>query len=450
MQNTQASSQKSFTKMITHWLPLALTIIFIPVSAAAFSMAIDAQGPDQYSLDDPTTADETLRRIEIAANQSEQNNQSVDNILSFIEGGSILIGGIIALLGFAFTLNIRDLRQDLESQAKSTQERVERTLTDREEDFKTLTANLQKTVEETRQQTADLAQLIERQLKEARATAENAFRVISFQILGEQQLRVHNYDTSIQILQQAYELDNNNPTTNYLLGYIYTARRKFALAQEHLERALKGSPNFAPALAALGLAQRRMGDQIKDDTPARNLLYAQAESNLLAALKIDAGLIDADGESYYGTLGGLYRRQHRYADAIYAYEQAVEITKNNSYPVNNLAVLYKQTGKDDKAAVTFEKAVEIAKVILDDRPSDIWARYDLAQGLLVLGRTEEAQKLYREIISSKPPVSSIQSHLSTLEVLATSPSPIKGIQDVIDVLNREEDRRQLETSQHAG
>src|SRR5690606_32366636 len=120
--------------------------------------------------------------------------------------------------------------------------------------------------------------------------------------------------------------------TNYLLGYLYTLRKRFDDAIVRLEHALKQDADFAPAIAALGLALRRKGDamQAPEQSAERARLYAEAESKLLRALDLDERLIDAEGESYYGTLGGLYRRQQRYQAALEAYEKAHTVTPNAS------------------------------------------------------------------------------------------------------------------------
>ena len=76
---------------------------------------------------------------------------------------------------------------------------------------------------------------------------------------------------------------------------------------------------------------------------------------LLAALKLDPHLTDAEGESYYGSLGGLYRRQGRYEDAIEAYLQATRVTPTSSYPLINLASLFWHEGKLDEARQYFQR-----------------------------------------------------------------------------------------------
>lgn len=439
--------QNARLKQLLYWLPLALAVISVPLGFAALVLALDAQGPNTYRIDSVPVNDAETREFYAAAedtlNQTEQNNNAINNILSFIEGGSILLGGIIALLGATYILNIRDLRADLEQQAAATQGRVESVLRQREEMVDRLSRRLEEELIKTSERITTLTQEIRRQLDEARRAAENSFRVLSLQLLAEQQLRLKNYETAVQTLQDAHTLEPENSTTNYLLGYIYTGRRKFTEAQEHLRTALKANPDFAPALAALGLAQRRMGDGATD-ADAQGLLWTEAELNLRRALQMDNGLIDAEGESYFGTLGGLYRRQNRYQEAVHAYEKAVLVTPHSPYPIGNLATLYKYTGDNEKASEAFEKVQEIALAIIDDRPGDIWARFDLGQAYLVLGQKNKALQQYRDVIDRRPPVGSLEAALSGLRFLAQSPTLIEGIQDAISLLEKEIEKRSKE------
>ena len=194
----------------------------------------------------------------------------------------------------------------------------------------------------------------------------------------------------------------------------------------------------------MGLAQSRLGRQI-EDPQTRNGYWAQAEVNLIKALDKDPRMIDADGESYYGTLGGLYRRQERHADAMRAYEKAVEITPHSSYPVGNLAVLYQYLGEVDKAQEMFARVEQIVGKIIQDRPGDYWARLDLAQALLVQGKTDAAFAQYDEIIARKPPSSALTSAISTLDFLSGAPTVVKGLGEAISKLQTAVNKYQTQT-----
>ena len=231
---------------------------------------------------------------------------------------------------------------------------------------------------------------------------KNPLEAISLQILAQQQIQEHNIDSALRLLQRAYQFDPEDLMTNYLLGYFFASRkREFDLAQEHLEHALEIDPEFAPAVGALGLVLRRKGDG-EARPGGRRKLWAAAELKLLDALDLDPNLVDADGESYYGTLGGLYRRQQRYNEAIEMYEQALEVTPESSYPITNLATLHKHQGNDEEATYYFQRVLRATELRLQDDPRDHWARADYAQAKLILGYKDDAIAELFSVIELEP------------------------------------------------
>src|SRR5690606_40897737 len=83
---------------------------------------------------------------------------------------------------------------------------------------------------------------------------------------------------------------------------------------------------FAPALANLGYVLRRRADQLPADDMNRGRLMAEAELKLREALNLAPKLVDEDGESWWGSLGGLHRRRGQLDDAIEAYKLAQQVT----------------------------------------------------------------------------------------------------------------------------
>ena len=434
-------------KFIVDRLPIVLSMFALPISVIALIWALNAGDKQVYEPGSIVLDSEDGRpaeNIQRALERSEENNDSIGTVLSLLEVGLGLLGAIIATAAVIFTINLRDIRADLEGQANANEKQVEQRLSLRENELTVMGNQIQSMANTTKEQITELSDstrgqldflknLIHQELDDARQRAENSFKVLSQQLLAEQQVRSRNYKTAIETLEEAYVLEPDNQTTNYLLGYLYTARRQFGDAMEHLNQALATSPDFAPALAALGLAQRRMGDKV-NDIDERNEQWAEAEINLLRALKTDSNLLDADGESYYGTLGGLYRRQNRHEDALHAYQHAVNVTPQASYPAGNLAILYKYTGRDDEALEAYVRVEEIAETILDDNPSDHWARLDLAQALLVQGRLDEAMREYKNLVMRQPPMGALDTGASSLEFLSQAPTPINGVEEAIQVL----------------
>ena len=407
--------------------PLVIALAACVVAVIAIYWARQStQGPgpaintaDGLSTDEATII---LERANDAVNH-------VGNLLSFLE----VALGIIGFLGAVGAWMLRSMILDRIDEVRALEERVNQAAQERQAHLEALERELEEKHHALRQQ-------IEQRLEHVTAKGRDDFRVLSLQLLAEQQVRAHNVKTAISTLQNALAIKEDDPSANYLLGYLYTTLKgKIDRAIEHLQRALEREPDFAPAIAALGLALRRKGDAIDVEAEPerlaeRNRYWAQAEERLLDALSRDRSLTDADGESYYGTRGGLYRRQGRHGDALHAYEQAHEVTPESSYPIVNLAALYAHQGDAERARHFFRMVEQKARLTLDDDPRNAWARGDLAQSLLVQGKLDEAQQQMQMLIGQKPPANVLGTLLNGLQFLAEAPNSPEGIGTLIALL----------------
>ena len=172
---------------------------------------------------------------------------------------------------------------------------------------------------------------------------------------------------------------------------------------------------------------RGLGDVYKRQARA----WEQAEARLKEALARDPRLTDAEGESYYGTLGGLYRRQGRLYAALDAYERARSVTPHSSYPLINLASLHKRLGNDAEAEQAFRDVVQRAQWQLDDDPRDNWTRCDLAQAYLVLGQPDAAFQHFARVLDQGAEPGMLETVRSGLAFLSESPTPIQRLDALI-------------------
>jgi tetratricopeptide (TPR) repeat protein len=359
----------------------------------------------------------------------------VGNLLNFLE--VLLAVMTIALAGGAWVL--RGMILNEVDKAREFVDRTEDQIRERGEHLgqleRALTEELRRIIQQTQQ---DITQV----KKEGR----DSFRVMRLQLLAEQQVRSHNLDTALDTLLTAQKLDPNDHATNYLLGYLYTLRKEIDLAIRHLEHALELEPDFTPGIAALGLALRRKGDTLNDPAQVleRSRYWAEAEGKLHEALSKDSKLTDAEGQSYYGSLGGLYRRQQRYYAALDAYERAHQVTPNSSYPIINLATIHKHQGNHKEAAYYFELVAKQAALQLDDDPRDAWTRCDLAQAKMVLGDPHGALRELRTVIDQGPEPGVLETVYDGLRFLAESPGFIDGLDQMISLIETTLKQRQKE------
>jgi tetratricopeptide (TPR) repeat protein len=416
--------KRRFARADAQTLLLALAVI---LSALALYVALREERrptpPPAIDFSDGVSPPEA----EIILQRASDATNFVSSLLNFLEVAFSAIS--LALVVGAWVLRgmILDQVEETREFVKRTEEQLQQRNERLDQLEKRLTDDLRRMVDETH-----------REIDQVKRQGRDSFRVLSLQLLAEQQVRAHNIETAIGTLQTALALAPDDHATNYLLGYLHASRQEIDQAIEYLEHALAQEPNFTPGIAALGLALRRQGDRITDPArlAERDQYWAQAESKLLEALSKDSKLTDADGESYYGTLGGLYRRQKRYYAALDAYERAHRVTPDSSYPVINLATIHKHQGNDTQAEHYFQEVVKQAQLQLDDDPRDAWTRCDLAEARLVLGEPEVALAELQIVIDQEPERGVLEAVRSGLQFLAEAPEPIPGLDQMIAMLDK--------------
>jgi tetratricopeptide (TPR) repeat protein len=251
--------------------------------------------------------------------------------------------------------------------------------------------------------------------------AERARLVQHWSTLGENQLRAQNFVGALDMYKKAADLDNNDAFLCERLGYIYTqvgAKEALLEAEKYLLHALELNPQSAPALAQLGFVYGRLGKLVPEGQE-RETILDKAEGHLLKALEISPTLLDEEGESWWGPLGGVYRRRGKIDEAIKAYKRAAEI-KPRSYPFTNLALLYLQKKDRDAMRQTYQLAEQLATREMQNEGGNYWYYADLLVARLALGKTEEAQESLAMALLTVPAdgADRLQSLAGTLRQLA--------------------------------
>jgi tetratricopeptide (TPR) repeat protein len=247
----------------------------------------------------------------------------------------------------------------------------------------------------------ELSQQAEKRLQAVETATANATLALALLPLGERQYRAQDYDGAIQTYQRALALDALNPITHLRIGYVYTQSGKLPEARIHLIRALEIEPDFPPALAALGYVYRRIGEKMSEGLERQEMLN-QAEAMLIKALRLSPNLIDDDGESWWGSLGGLYRRRGQTAQAMAAYEEARKVTPYSSYPVSNLALLHMETQNLTQMMESYRRVERLARDETQAEVGNHWGYADLLTAQLVLDNMDEARQSLEAVIDLSP------------------------------------------------
>jgi tetratricopeptide (TPR) repeat protein len=248
---------------------------------------------------------------------------------------------------------------------------------------------------------AALEQQLRRNNAEQHAQSTRATLALSLLPLGERQYKAQDFKGACDTYERALKLDSNNPVIYYRLGYVCVQSGQLDDAVQYLTRALEIDPEFPLAMAALGYAYRRQAEKMEAGLE-RERLMNMAERCMLDGLALSPKLVDDDGESWWGSLGGLYRRRGLNEQAIRAYQQAAEVTPHSSYPFSNLAMLY--MGEQDRDAMLrmFKRVERLAKGETQADVDNYWAYADLLTAQLALGKFSEAEEALQSLFDTAP------------------------------------------------
>ena len=248
----------------------------------------------------------------------------------------------------------------------------------------------------------------------------SAHLALSLLPLADRQYRAGNVIGALETYERAAALDASNPVSFYYVGYIRTQRNDLQEAETALQTALDLDSQFYHAMAAIGYTYRRIGETL-DDPAEKQSYFRKAESYLKQALAADDRLVDADGESWYGSLAGLYRRLNRPVDAFYYYEQAAKVTPLSSYPVVNLALMALKEGRSD-VNERFETVQQLAKRKIDAELEAYWGYADLLLSELALGADKATNTVDYFLEILPPSVNDVVPRvMDAIQALLTAP-----------------------------
>ena len=159
--------------------------------------------------------------------------------------------------------------------------------------------------------------------------------------------------------------------------------------REMLERALKMSPDHAPAWAEMGLTHLR--DSERATTREERLqAFDRAREALTRALELDPANAVA-----LSRLASVERNAWQFAEAQRTTEKALAADPKNPVVLGNAATLYAGLGRMDDT-------IRLMEQVLQADPLDVVSLGNLAISYVQSGRLDEAEKLGRHILEIEP------------------------------------------------
>ncbi|MEO1288752.1 MAG: tetratricopeptide repeat protein [Chloroflexota bacterium] len=425
-----------------------------------FTSDIDIDAEDEDG--NPLSEEEIIvARARIALAEAEQAVDLAFNLLGIFEALSlaITIGGVV-LTAFGLT-NFNNARKDLEETRQSVEEQFQEAQKRVESQFQEARDRFDRAIQDSEEELEQMRIQLEQSAHDDRQRTSDALLANALIPLGERQYKTSDYRGALSTYNRALELDPENPVINQRLGYVYTQTEDYDQAKSCYQTAIDREKDFAPALAGLGYVQRRLGEQvgkqIKDDLPKnereslmfeRDQLFNESERLLQQALKLSPRLVDDDGESYWGILGGLYKRRGQTEQAIEAYKRVVDVTPQSSYGYVNLALLYQKVSDREHALETYAVVEQIASKEAEAEAGNFWGYADLISSSFAIGKDEQAlEKL--PIALSIAPIDSpfmLESLRATLLDLIDflDETKIPPIRQAVDTITAELERRKAE------
>ncbi len=375
-----------------------LSIIQDDIDNNAISIPVERVASDP----DSAVATEEVVNAAVILERAQDATDSVNLLLSFLEGASVLIAvglGAAAFYGIRQSNQLRTelideyniMRDQIAQQQADDRQKLEDKLAELEEQRAELEKIFDLIMEyEPKLRMLESLQELRQELNNTSDDLKQTIDNVSMLLQADQEFRLRNHREAYRFIRKVLEHDPDNPLALYMAGWLET---HFISGEEeqgirHLEELLRIAPNWPSANAVYGVALRRKGmrsTSIDEDT------LRKAEGYLLIALGENPRLVDYNQESYWGPLGGLRRDMGRLDEAIEAYRNALRVTPGSSYPQGNLATLLLQKAQQDhnreaEALEAFQETIKLAQGELGSKPNDYFLLMDLAQSYTILGR----------------------------------------------------------------
>lgn len=203
-------------------------------------------------------------------------------------------------------------------------------------------------------------------------------------LIGNHYKMQANYVKAISELRKSIEINSNNPNAHRYLGGVYFMMNKLDEAELNLKKSLELSP---------------------DDSRVMN------------------------------NLGETYVRKKEYEKAVETFLYSLELAPDFSAPCLHLGNIYRFWDQKEKSLDYFEKAEKFIKSRIDAGSTHVHNFYVLGWAKIGKGEVEEARRYMEDAFRYFPSKDTVREVIWYMEVLASSPDPPTGVNEIIGFLN---------------
>jgi tetratricopeptide (TPR) repeat protein len=210
---------------------------------------------------------------------------------------------------------------------------------------------------------------------------------------GEAAYRARHYNDATAIFEHYTAQRPNNPWGHYMLGLSAWKVGDLVRSEQAFEKALSVDPQHVKSLLNLSrvfIEQKRHDDAIDRLTRAADL--------------------DPESIQVHRLLGRTYHTLDKTGEAEAAYRHAIELNELDAWSMNNLGLLFFETGRADAALPLLSRAVEL-------KPEVPAFHNNLGMALEHTGRFKDAAAAYQGALAADPNYEKAKRHLARIEAL---------------------------------
>lgn len=257
-----------------------------------------------------------------------------------------------------------------------------------------------------------------------------------FLVEADNALRNEDWVSAIAKYGQAL---NINPASTMVLmkrGLVYRDRGRWEEALADFSRAVELSPEYAEAYREKGIAENKLYSKKKEDERPADM--PSGEESLRKAIELNSDDFDA-----LSSLGGVLKRQERFAEAAEMYRRATEISHGNTYPLlNEMKIKARATGQlplDAKHKLMLARAEKSLRVQIANNYNRPWSTFDLAEIRLYANDRDEFLRLLDEGLIVCTDAWQAETFRKSLQLLVDGQLDLPGLQEGIAKLKEAEE-----------
>ena len=194
--------------------------------------------------------------------------------------------------------------------------------------------------------------------------------------LGITYFNQEEFDNAKDVLNEAIKLKPDSAEAYNNLGIVFLSQEELDKAKDTLNEAIKLKPDYAEAYNNLGIVYLSLKN------------FDQSKNSLNEAIKLKPDYAEA-----YNNIGMLYFRLKEFEESKINIDRAINLKPDYAKAYVSLGSYYEITEEYEKAEINYKKAIGLGE---KNGSNNLGILY------LNLGNHKDAEKIYNEIIKSKP------------------------------------------------